>query len=81
MPSSSRELNEGVRRSLRMRTNGRNYDRFGTVPGAAGSQGPRRPYVDFDDLFGAASAAWATSSDVLSAAPRGGGRAVRKGGS
>ncbi len=46
------------------------YDRFGTIPGAAG--GPAGGYnVDFEDIFGGGfSAAWAIFSRASSAALR-----------
>ncbi len=79
MPSSSRELNEGVRRfSLGCEQTGASTIDSSTVPGAAGSQNPGGGYVDLDDLFGAASAAWATSSRRSFGGAARGGRAVRK---
>lgn len=51
------------------------YDRFGTIPGAAGSGGPG--YVDFEDIFGGFGGMGDIFSAFFGGAGRGGGAPVR----
>lgn len=56
------------------------YDRFGTVPGAAGGNPYGGGYVDFEDLFGGGFGGMGDIFSSFFSGAAGGGRAVRKNG-